>query len=233
MVCPNSCPASTGVVLGNDPPHPGFYAVSAKFAKLQLGRKEDDQSGAAHAGGTDCHGHRSASRQVQALCASRGRCFSTISRWRTVAGATRVPSFPGWSGSAPESILFKTPGRVVPVYNVNTTLESYFQNGNQAAGPLEEDDRLPAGFFADKPTEPVTPDRTIVFGTESCVGCHYSAVPSSPSSATKTAISCAMKTRLKVPMYGERANFGQTGSADYYWQFQFKARQKQKPPQKQ
>ena len=36
MICPNSCPASTGVVLGNDPPHPGFYAVSAKFAKLQL-----------------------------------------------------------------------------------------------------------------------------------------------------------------------------------------------------
>ena len=35
MICPNSCPASTGVVLGNDPPHPGFYAVSAKFAKLQ------------------------------------------------------------------------------------------------------------------------------------------------------------------------------------------------------
>ena len=36
MICPNSCPASTGVVLGNDPPHPGFYAVSAKFAKLQF-----------------------------------------------------------------------------------------------------------------------------------------------------------------------------------------------------
>ena len=35
MICPNSCPASTGVVLGNDPPHPRFYAVSAKFAKLQ------------------------------------------------------------------------------------------------------------------------------------------------------------------------------------------------------
>jgi hypothetical protein len=33
MNCPNPCSASTGVVLRNDPPHPGFYAVSARFAK--------------------------------------------------------------------------------------------------------------------------------------------------------------------------------------------------------
>lgn len=29
-------------------------------------------------------------------------------------------------------------------------------------------------------------------------------------------------TGALIPVYGERANFGQTGNADYYWQFQFK-----------
>ena len=171
-------------------------------------------------------------RQVQALLRKAGSVF----QYYELVGAQwpvqpDFPAFPGGAGSAPESILFKTPGRVVPVYNVNTTLESYFQSGNQAAGPLEEDDRLPTGFFADKPTEPVTPDRTIVFGTESCVGCHYSAgaVVSFKRDENGNPVRDPV-TGLKIPVYGDRANFGRTGNADYYWQFQFKARQKQQPP---
>ena len=138
------------------------------------------------------------------------------------------PAFPGGAGSAPESVLFKTPGRVVPVYVINTVLEFYFQGGNQPAGPLEEDDRLPAGFFKDDPSERITPDRTMVFGTESCVGCHYSAgavVAFKRDENGKPLHDPA--TGALIPFYGERANFGQTGNADYYWQFQFKARQKQ------
>jgi hypothetical protein len=171
-------------------------------------------------------------RQVQALLRQAGSVF----QYYELVGAQwpvqpRFPAFPGGvlpggAGSAPESILFKAPGRVVPVYNVNSTLESYFQGGNQVAGPLEEDDRLPAGFFADRPTEPVTPDRTIVFGTESCVGCHYSAgaVVAFKRDENGNPVRDPA-TGLKIPVYGERANFGQTGNADYYWQFQFKARQ--------
>src|SRR5436305_8667012 len=68
--------------------------------------------------------------------------------------------------SAPESILFKIPGKVVPVYLINTTMETFFQTGNQKAGPLAEDDRLSPGQVADPST---------VFGTEGCAGCHFSA----------------------------------------------------------
>src|SRR5262249_26352595 len=115
-------------------------------------------------------------RAVQALLRQQGSVFQYYelvgAQWPVQPG---FPAFGGGAGSAPESILCKAPGRVVPVYVVNTTMESYFQNGAQVAGPLEEDDRLPAGTFADNPSEPVTPDRTRVFGTESCVGCHFSA----------------------------------------------------------
>jgi hypothetical protein len=170
-------------------------------------------------------------RQMQALLHQAGSVFQYYelvgAQWPVQPG---FPAFPGGAGSAPESILFKTPGRVVPVYNVNTTMESYFQSGNQVAGPLEEDDRLPAGFFAAKPTEPVTPDRTIVFGTESCAGCHYSAGAAVAFKRDENGNPVRdPATGLKIPAYGERANFGQTGNADYYWQFQFKARQKQQP----
>ena len=172
---------------------------------------------------------RALNEQVQKLLRKEGSVFQYYelvgAQWPVQPG---FPAFPGGAVSAPESILFKIPGRVVPVYNVNTTLESYFQGANQPAGPLEEDDRLPTGFFADKPTEPVTPDRTIVFGTESCVGCHYSAGAVLAFKRDENGHPVRdPATGLKIPVYGERANFGQTGNADYYWQFQFKARQKQ------
>ena len=85
------------------------------------------------------------------------------------------PAFPGGDKSAPESLPFKAPGRPVPIFVINTTMETYFQNGVQDAGPLEEDDRLSNGFWANKPTEKVSPNRTKVFATEICVGCHFSA----------------------------------------------------------
>jgi hypothetical protein len=166
---------------------------------------------------------------VQALLAKEGSVFQYYelvgAQWPVQPG---FPAFPGGAGSAPESVLFKVPGRVVPVYVINTVLESYFQGGNQPAGPLEEDDRLPVGFFADNPTERITPDRSIVFGTESCVGCHYSAGAVVAFKRDENGDPLHdPATGEKIPVYGERANFGQTGSADSYWQFQFKARQTQ------
>jgi hypothetical protein len=139
------------------------------------------------------------------------------------------PAFGGGSGSAPESILYKAPGKVVPVYLLNTTMESFFQGGEQVAGPLEEDDRLPFGFFADKPAEQITPDRTKVFGTESCVGCHFSAGAVVAFRKDENGKLLRDPMGFKIPVYGKNGAFGQTGHGAYLWQFQLKARQKDKP----
>ena len=165
---------------------------------------------------------------VRSLLKAAGSAFQYYeligTQWPIQPG---YPAFPGGAGSAPESIKFKVPGRVVPVYLVNTTMESYFQVGEQVAGPLEEDDRLPQGFWADDPTEKVTPDRTKVFGTESCVGCHYSAGATVAFKRDENGKLIRDDTGLLVPIYGENGNFGQTGNAHYVWQLQLKARSKQ------
>ena len=62
-------------------------------------------------------------------------------------------------GMLPASIDNKAGGRPTPVYLINPLMETYFQAGNQQAGPQEQ-----AGT-----------EQTLVFGTESCVGCHSSA----------------------------------------------------------
>jgi hypothetical protein len=60
-------------------------------------------------------------------------------------------------------------------------METYFQKGEQEAGALEQDDRLPPAIPCaclapgQKPLDNQVVDRTPIFGTESCVGCHYSA----------------------------------------------------------
>jgi mono/diheme cytochrome c family protein len=170
-------------------------------------------------------------RAVQALLREQGSVFQYYelvgAQWPVQPG---FPAFAGGAKSAPESIVFKTPGRVVPVYLVNTVMESYFQTGAQAAGPLAEDDRLPVGMFADNRSEAVTADRTKVFGTESCVGCHYSAGAVVAFKRDENGkLMHDPDTGLKIPVYGERGNFGQNGNSHYFWQMQLKARQKEPP----
>ena len=173
-------------------------------------------------------------REFQAKLKELGSVFQYYelagAQWPVNFNIMTPPAFVGGANSAPESILFKVPGRVVPVYVVNTTMESYFQKGNQVAGPLEEDDRLPQGFFADKPAEQVTPDRTLIFGTESCVGCHYSAGAVVAFKHDENGeLMRDPATGLKIPVYGGRGNFGSNGDSDYFWQLQLKARQKEPP----
>ncbi|HTU17159.1 MAG TPA: hypothetical protein VMG10_03795 [Gemmataceae bacterium] len=167
-------------------------------------------------------------RFVQGLLRKEGSVFQYYelvgAQWPVQPG---FPAFGGGVGSAAESIHFKAPGRVVPIYLVNTTMESYFQTGIQPAGPLEEDDRLPAGKFADNPTEPVTPDRTKVFGTESCVGCHFSAGAAIGFKRDENRkLLRDPQTGQMIPIYGKNGSFGQSGNSHYFWQFQQKARQK-------
>ena len=105
--------------------------------------------------------------QVQELLHKKNSVFQYYeligTQWPVHSNA---PAFAGGQGSAPESITNKTPGDVVPVFLVNTTMETYFQKGSQAAGYLEQDNRLPDNCQTDS---------IPVVGTESCAGCHYSA----------------------------------------------------------
>lgn len=121
----------------------------------------------------------------------------------------QAPGIPGGENSAPESISRKMPGEVVPVYLTNAMMETYFQKGLQQAGPLEQDNRLDPKFST---------DTKMVFGTESCVGCHYSA---------GAAIAFRKDANgATVPIFGENANDGLTGNANFSWLLQLEAKSK-------
>ena len=139
------------------------------------------------------------------------------------------PGFPAFAGgtsvtggtSTPESILYKIPGKVVPVYLVNTTMETYFQKGNQVAGPLEEDDRLPRGEVSDK---------AMVFGTESCNGCHFSAGVAVGFKTDANGREIVDSDGFRIPVYGKNGNFGQTGGGNFSWLLQLRAQSRPVKP---
>ncbi|MBK7237970.1 MAG: hypothetical protein IPI02_21035 [Sterolibacteriaceae bacterium] len=128
-----------------------------------------------------------------------------------------APAFAGGADSAPESISNKTPGDVIPVFLVNTTMETYFQKGRQEAGALEQDDRLAPGA--------PSIDSTIVIGTESCVGCHYSAgiaIGFKRNAAGEE----ILQNGYPIAIYGENGHFGKTGNAHFSWLLQLEAKAK-------
>ena len=165
--------------------------------------------------------------EVQATLAEMDSVFQYYeligTQWPT------APSFPSFSNgvanqpdgrilpSSHESIVFKVPGKVVPVNLINTTMETFFQNGNQPAGPVALDYRLPAGLLADPNT---------IFATESCAGCHFSA---GAAVAFKTDPYGRFVTqtidgkKYRVPIFGQNAVNGLTGDADYSWLLQLRA----------
>jgi hypothetical protein len=134
-----------------------------------------------------------------------------------------APAFAGGADSAPESITHKTPGDMVPIFLVNTTMETYFQLGDQPAGPLEQDDRL-------APCAPPI-DSTRVIGTESCVGCHYSAGAAVgfkrnfryPDGSFDGSLALDENGR-KIPIFGENSHFGKTGNGQFSWLLQIEAK---------
>jgi len=148
--------------------------------------------------------------QVQGLLKAENSVFQYYeligTQWPVHPNA---PAFAGGNESAPESISNKTPGDMVPTFLVNTTMETYFQKGQQPAGPLEQDDRLPPG------SPPI--DNTIVIGTESCVGCHYS---------SGICIGFKMVNGVRTPIFGENNHFGKTGGAAFSWLLQLEAKAK-------
>jgi hypothetical protein len=147
---------------------------------------------------------------VQAYLRSQGSVF----RFYELDGTQwpkhpRAPAIPGGQDSAPQSIIRKMPGEIVPVYLTNSTMETYFQKGFQAAGPLEQDDRLGSNSSV---------DTRMVFGTESCVGCHYSAG------------ACIGFRRdadgNRQPIFGQNGNGGDTGNGNFSWLLQLEAKSK-------
>ena len=96
-------------------------------------------------------------------------------------------------------------------------METFFQNGNQPAGPVADDYRLPAGLLADPNT---------VFATESCAGCHFSAgaavaFKKDPNGRVITQTIDGKKYR--IPVFGQNAVRGRMGDADYSWLLQLRA----------
>lgn len=165
--------------------------------------------------------------QVQAQLQKMGSVFQHYqligTQWPS------APSFPGFTNgvanqadgrllpSSQESVLYKIPGKVVPVFLVSTTMETFFQAGNQPAGPAADDYRLPAGLLADPNT---------IFGTESCAGCHFSAgaaVAFKKDPYGRTLVRELDGQYYRVPIFGQNAVRGQIGAADYSWLMQLRA----------
>ena len=175
-------------------------------------------------------------RQVQAVLGGIGSVFQYYeligSQWPS---DPEFPAFPNGVAArndgrlvpaSPESILFKVPGKVVPVHLVNTTMETFFQNGNQPAGPLAQDDRLPPGVVADPNT---------VFATESCAGCHFSAgsaIAFKKDMNLRTVVTKMNDKYYPLPVFGVNAIRGVNGNADYSWLLQLRAMAKPVPAEK-
>ncbi len=165
--------------------------------------------------------------QVRAALAQLGSVFQYYELIGTQWPA--ASDFPGFTNgvanqadgrllpSAHESVIYKIPGKVVPVFLVNTTMETFFQNGNQPAGPVADDYRLPAGLIADPST---------IFATESCAGCHFSAgaaVAFKKDPYGRTLLQQADSQYYRIPIYGQNAVRGRIGDADYSWLMQLRA----------
>lgn len=165
--------------------------------------------------------------QVRAVLGRLGSVFQYYELIGTQWPA--APSFPGFTNgvanqadgrllpSSHESILYKVPGKVVPVFLVNTTMETFFQTGNQPAGPVADDYRLPAGLLADPNT---------IFATESCAGCHFSAgaaVAFKKDPYGRYITQTVDGIKYRVPIFGQNAVRGLMGDADYSWLLQLRA----------
>lgn len=122
------------------------------------------------------------------------------------------PDFPDYGAVAgspfpsnlPEGITRKSTGAPAPVYLTNSTMETYLQAGNQTAQFQEN------GFPFDD---------TQVFGTESCMGCHFSA-----GIATGYEMKNLNGKVVKVPVFGGDL------TADFSWLPQQKAQWKDQIP---
>ncbi|MEO0970483.1 MAG: hypothetical protein AAFX80_19695, partial [Cyanobacteria bacterium J06639_18] len=135
-------------------------------------------------------------------------------QWPT-APYTDFPNYGAVGGSPfpsnlPEGITRKSTGAPAPVYLTNSIMETYLQAGNQAAHFQEN------GFPF---------DNTQVFGTESCMACHFSAGIATGYEMKKLNSKNNPNGELvKVPIFGGDL------TGDFSWLLQQKAQWKDKQP---
>jgi hypothetical protein len=67
-------------------------------------------------------------------------------------------------------------------------------------------------------------DTTMVFGTESCVGCHYSAGACIGFRKDSTGKLLHDANGNKIPIFGENGNSGLTANANFSWLLQIEAK---------
>jgi hypothetical protein len=165
-------------------------------------------------------------RLAQSFLGSKNSVFRFYelngTQWPKHPTAPAVPGgMPSGVSSAPDSIIRKMPGEMVPVYLTNATMETYFQKGFQQAGPLEQDDRLLSQFSV---------DTNMVFGTESCVGCHYSAGACIGFQRDFYGKPMLDANGNKIPIFGQNGHNGLNANGNFSWLLQLEAKAKHPKP---
>jgi hypothetical protein len=132
--------------------------------------------------------------QVQPLLAAEGSVWQYYELINTqyATNPTSPPTSP--DHGLPENITNKSGGMPTPVYLVNSVIETYDQEGNQEASDLVQG--------------PLNNAKQIVFGAQSCMGCHFSA---------------GIATRFITDKDGNKQAIFEPGMADFSWLLQTRA----------
>jgi len=130
------------------------------------------------------------------------------------------PSSPPYTGSLsapdalPQAVVNKSGGKPFPAYLTNMIMETYFQGGTSIADSLTAYNLYlgnePAYFQVQGAIRTPLTKNTMIFGTESCMGCHYSSSIATSIDAKGNAV------------------FGNPGTAGFEWLLQLKAHVKTK-----
>lgn len=114
--------------------------------------------------------------------------------------ATSPASTSTLSSQLPGSVINKSGGLPAPVYLINSVMETYFQHGNQPAKEQES---------------PGSENDQLIFGSQSCMGCHSTA---------------GIASAFEIDQAGEKKAIFASDMADFSWLFQQKAHWQQNKP---
>ena len=119
--------------------------------------------------------------------------------------------------AVPEAVINKAGGDATPVYLTNMVMETYFQGATQGTDfnylIANEPAWLQIEGFPQQTTE-------LIFGTESCVGCHASA---------SIAVGDTIINGKRTAIFGQRYLYESQAIGDFSWLMQLKASFKQAP----
>ncbi|MEI6947542.1 hypothetical protein V9K67_10140 [Paraflavisolibacter sp. H34] len=165
---------------------------------------------------------RELNRQVQALLAEQGSFWQYYqligTQWSTdPSSAPYISSNTDTSVyTLPQAVTNKSGGKPVPAYLTNMIMETYFQGGTTPPNFNIYLGNEPAYFQIQGFPQTVDTANTLkqIFGTESCVGCHFSS-----SIAVRDSLVLDKATGKKT----RTAIFGNPGAGNFEWLMQLKA----------